>query len=323
MMMSADPPATCAILSLGDERAARRVADLLAEAFDSETAVVAVFEQAPGKWDLTVYFAADPDQAAVRQLIGLAAGDSAARALRFESIAAKDWIAASLEGLPPVIAGRYVVHGAHDRARVRPNQLGIEIEAALAFGTGHHGTTLGCLLLLGDVLRARHPRRVLDLGAGTGVLAMAAAKVLRRKVLASDIDRLAAVTARDNARRNGVGPLIDSICAPGFTAPALRARAPFDLVLANILAGPLKLLAAPMTRHLAPRATVILSGLLPSQANGVIAAYRLQGLVLVRKLERDGWASLRLRRGSERRLAPHSNQRRLTPPMKKVRRPHR
>jgi len=187
------------------------------------------------------------------------------------------------------------VHGAHDRERVPPNKLGIEIEAALAFGTGHHGTTRGCLLLLDAVLKAHRPRRVLDLGTGTGVLAIAAAKALRHRVLASDIDPLAARTAHQNARLNGVGDFVQTICATGFAAPQFADRGPFDLVLANILANPLRQMATPMARHLAPSALVILSGLLPHQAESVIAAYRARGLVLVRHLLVEGWSSLLLR----------------------------
>ena len=160
------------------------------------------------------------------------------------------------------------------------NKLGIEIEAALAFGTGHHGTTRGCLLLLDEVLKAHLPRRVLDLGTGTGVLAIAAAKALRINVLASDIDPLAVRVARDNARLNGAGDLVQAVHATGFSAPEFARRAPFDLVLANILANPLRQMATPMAEHLAPSALVILSGLLPQQAQSVIAAYRVRGLVL-------------------------------------------
>ena len=164
--------------------------------------------------------------------------------------------------------------------RLPPNKLGIEIEAALAFGTGHHGTTRGCLLLLDHVLKAYRPRRVLDLGTGTGVLAIAAAKALHGDVLASDIDPLSVRVARDNARLNGTGDLVETIRATGFSAPQFAQRGPFDLVLANILANPLRQMATPMARHLAPSALVILSGLLPHQAQGVIAAYRARGLVL-------------------------------------------
>jgi ribosomal protein L11 methyltransferase len=191
--------------------------------------------------------------------------------------------------------GRFIVHGRHDRAKVAPNKLGIEIEAALAFGTGHHGTTRGCLLLLDSVLKAHRPRRVLDLGTGTGVLAIAAAKALRIKVLASDIDPLSVRVAEDNARLNGTGNWLQTIRATGFSAPQFAQRGPFDLVLANILANSLRQMASPMAKHLAPSALVILSGLLPAQAQGVIAAYRARRLVLLQHLQIEGWSSLLMR----------------------------
>nr|MBA2399781.1 50S ribosomal protein L11 methyltransferase [Bradyrhizobium sp.] len=207
----------------------------------------------------------------------------------------KDWVKATLEDLVPVRAGRFVVHGHHDRARVPSNKIGIEIEAALAFGTGHHGTTRGCLLLLDHVLKAWRPRRVLDLGTGTGVLAIAAARSLQENVLASDIDPLSVRVAQENARLNGSGHLVQAIRATGFSAPEFAQAGPFDLVLANILANPLREMATPMARHLAPSALVILSGLLTPQAASVIAAYRARGLVPVRHLRIDGWSSLLLR----------------------------
>jgi ribosomal protein L11 methyltransferase len=288
--------ATRAILALADERSARRIADILSEAFDNGETAVAAFESAAGGWDITMHFGAPPDEAVVRQLIALASDEATAANVRFEAVETKDWVKASLEGLQPVEAGRFVVRGSHDRHRVAGNRIGIEIEAALAFGTGHHGTTRGCLTLLDQVLRTRRPRRVLDLGTGTGVLAIAAAKALRRRILASDIDRRAAITARDNARLNGAGNLVQAICATGFGAREFKHCGPFDLVLANILANPLKRLATPMRAHLNASATVILSGLLPDHANGVIAAYRANGLVLQRRIELEGWTSLLLTR---------------------------
>ncbi len=288
---------SCATVPLGGEAAARRIADLLAESFDADEVVVTAFEAAPGRWDLSLHFARPPDEERVRDAVRLAAGDEAARALAFSAIAAKDWIRASLDGLAPVRAGRFLVHGRHDRGKVAANAIGIEIEAALAFGTGHHGTTRGCLILLDALLRRRRPRRVLDLGAGTGVLAIAAARRLRSRVIATDIDPRAASVAAENARLNGVGGLIESIHATGFTSPRIRANAPFDLVLANILAPPLRRLAGPMARHLAPGAEVILSGLLPTQAAGVIDAYRAHGIFLERRLDLDGWTSLLLKAG--------------------------
>lgn len=293
---SPSPSTSCATVLLGGEAAAWRIADLLAESFDADEVVVAAFEAAPGRWDLSLHFAFPPDEKRVREAVRHAAGDETARALAFSTVAARDWIRASLEGLAPVRAGRFVVHGRHDRGRIAANAIGIEIEAALAFGTGHHGTTRGCLILLDALLRRRRPRRVLDLGAGTGVLAIAAAKLLRSRVLATDIDPRAAVVAAENARLNGVGSLVESVHATGFVSPRIRANAPFDLVLANILAPPLRRLAGPMARHLAPGADIILSGLLPSQADAVIDAYRVHGISLRRRLDLDGWTSLLLGR---------------------------
>ena len=242
-----------------------------------------------------MHFADAPDQARVRQFVTDAAGEKIAMGIAFDIVEAKDWVKATLEDLVPVQAGRFVVHGQHDRARLAPNKIGIEIEAALAFGTGHHGTTRGCLLLLDHVLKAWRPRRVLDLGTGTGVLAIAAAKALHAKILASDIDPVSVKVARENARLNGSGHLVQAIPATGFSAPQFAEAGPFDLVLANILANPLRQLATPMARHLAPSALVILSGLLTPQAASVIAAYRVRGLVPVRHLRIDGWSSLLLR----------------------------
>src|SRR4051794_17480234 len=225
-----------ATFAIGDERTARRVVDVLNEGLDDGQAAVAAYERPDGRWDVSVHFSDSPDQAAIRELVALATGDAVAQAITFDTVEAKDWVAASLEDLVPVPAGRFVVHGRHDRARIPANRIGVEIEAALAFGTGHHGTTRGCLLLLHQVLRSRAPRRVLDLGTGSGVLAIAAAKALHQRVLASDIDPVSARVARDNARINGVGNLVETVRATGFSAPQFAARAPFDLVLANILA---------------------------------------------------------------------------------------
>jgi ribosomal protein L11 methyltransferase len=292
-MSAAASRATCAV---GDERTASRLVDVLSESLDGNDVAVVAFEQPGGRWDVTMYFAQEPDHAAVRDLIAQAAGQAVADTLTFDAVAATDWVKSSLEGLVPVSAGRFVVHGSHDRARVQPNKLGIEIEAALAFGTGHHGTTRGCLLLLDRVLCQRTPKRVLDLGSGTGVLAIAAAKALRRPILASDIDPRSVIVARENARLNGVGNWVESICATGFASSRFTANGPFGLVLANILANPLRQLAGPMARHLSPSALVILSGLLTHQARGVIAAYRARGLVPVRHLRIEGWSSLLLRK---------------------------
>src|SRR5712664_281429 len=295
MISTLTPQTSRATFAIGSEPTARRVVDLLTESFLEGQAAIAAFERSDGRWDVTMHFAEAPDQAQVRELVGIAAGGDVAQAITFDTVEAKDWVKATLEELVPVRAGRFIVHGQHDRSRISPNKLGIEIEAALAFGSGHHGTTRGCLLLLDDVLKARRPKRVLDLGTGTGVLAIAAAKALRVKVLASDSDPLSVRVARDNARLNGTGDLVETIRATGFSAPQFAKHGPFNLVLANILANPLRQMATPMARHLAPSALVILSGLLPYQAQGVIAAYRARGLVLLGHLRIEGWSSLLMR----------------------------
>src|SRR6201993_4632510 len=185
-MTSHPTPATHRVsFAISDEQAARRVVDVLTEVFFEGEAAVAAFERPDGRWDVTVHFAEAPDQGLMRDLVTNAAGAEVAHGIAFDVLEAKDWVKASLEDLVPVPAGRFVVHGQHDRARVPPHKLGIEIEAALAFGTGHHGTTRGCLLLLDHVLKARRrrPTKVLDLGTGTGVLAIAAAKALQVPVL--------------------------------------------------------------------------------------------------------------------------------------------
>lgn len=279
-----------------DRGGAERVLEALSEALDPDRTALALFESAPARWTLAVYFLDARIADAIRALVEAAAGAEAARGLVFESCAERDWVAASLAGLAPVVAGRFVVHGAHDRHRVPPNAVGIEIEAAVAFGTGHHGTTQGCLLALDGLVKRRRFARVADIGTGTGVLAIAAAKALRRRVVASDIDPLAVRAARANARLNRTR-LVETIRAPGLGHRRCRQRAPFDLVLANILLKPLQGLARPIARRLAPCGRVVLSGLLAGQAYAALAIYRQHGLALERRILRDGWATLVLRRG--------------------------
>jgi len=266
------------------------------------------------RWRVSIHFRAAPDQDALRKLVATAAGAEAAKALVFERSAARDWVRESLRGLKPVAAGRFVVHGAHDRARVPAGAVGIEVEAALAFGTGHHGTTRGCLLALDRLcksmsrpMRTPQPRArkrsagILDLGTGSGVLAVAAARALRRRVLATDIDPSAVRAARANARLNRAGAMVEVVNADGVAARKVSRRAPFDLVFANILLGPLQRLAAPLQRLTAPGARIVLSGLLPAQANAALAAYR--ACALERRIDLDGWSTLVLVRRASRRRA--------------------
>ena len=208
----------------------------------------------------------------------------------------RDWVANALVGLAPVRAGRFLIHGAHDRARLRPNDVAVEIEAGLAFGTGHHGTTRGCLVLFDRLLKRRIPRAVLDVGCGTGALAIAAAKVLRHKVWLGDVDPIAASVANANARLNGVGERCKAVVARGVENRGLCAGAPYDLVFANILAKPLRRLAPSLAAVIAADGEAILSGLLCSDVGGALASWRAQGFFLAERLDLEGWASLRLRR---------------------------
>ena len=278
-----------------DETTARRLVSALAEIFDGDDIVCAAFEGDGGQWQVAIHFREKPDEAALRAQVALVAGDRAAAALAFEPVAAADWVAQSLSGLKPVRAGRFVVHGAHDRARIAANDIGIEIEAALAFGTGHHGTTRGCLLALDALAKRRRARRVLDLGTGSGVLAIAAASIWRMQVTASDIDRVAIEAARGNARLNRAGA-ITFVRAAGSKARTIAAGAPYDLILANILLQPLMRLAVPLRGLTARHAHVVLSGLLPGHANTALSIYRAQGFVLERRVPLDGWVTLILRR---------------------------
>lgn len=207
-----------------------------------------------------------------------------------------DWVTHSLEGLKPVRASRFVVHGSHDRVKRRIGDIAIEIDAGLAFGTGHHGTTSGCLEMIDRVVRQRRPRNALDLGTGSAVLAIALAKLARTPVLATDIDPVATRVATANVRLNQVTALVETATATGFHHPVFARRAPFDLIVANILARPLMRLAPEMAGHLAPGGLLILSGILDRQRDAVIAAYVGQRFRHVRTFWRLGWVTLHLKR---------------------------
>jgi len=229
-----------------------------------------------------------PDGALLSKLIG--------KEVHIALLPDQDWIKLSQEGLPPVRAGRFFVYGAHDRGKVPPGVISIRIEAGMAFGTGHHETTALCLAALSDLAKRRPYRTVLDLGCGTGVLAIGAAKLWRRRVTASDIDPVAVAVARDNAVANGEGPRVVAVTANGPAHPAILRAAPFDLILANILAGPLMRLAPTIARVTAPRGRLVLSGLLAWQENRALAFYRPHGFVL-RATRRDGsWSALILQK---------------------------
>jgi ribosomal protein L11 methyltransferase len=238
-------------------------------------------------WESVAYFAAEADAEEARQLLQLPSGI-------ISELPDKDWVRHSLEGLAPVVAGRFFLHGSHDRERRRHGGVPFEIDAGTAFGTGHHGTTAGCLLALDAILKRRRPERILDLGCGTGVLAIAAALATKRKTLATDIDPEAVRVTELNAKLNGVAPLLHGVTAPGLKHTRIAHGAPYDLIFANILARPLISLAHGLKAILAPGGTLILSGLTRDQIRWVLAAYRNRGLVCSRTLLIGNWATLTL-----------------------------
>ncbi len=277
----------------GNEADAKRIADHLLERFFEDEGAVGAFEAPDGSWFAEAHFPVLPDKSEIASAIGeILCGV----AIEYETLTAKDWIAASLEGLKIVRAGRFAVHGAHDRNRIAANEIGIEIEAALAFGTGHHGTTLGCLRALEWVARNGRPRCILDVGTGTGVLAIASARAFNAPVIATEIDRASVEIARDNARINGAGPLVGVLHAGTLSLPLIRKYGPYDLIFANILLPVLKQLARPIASLAAPGAVIVLSGLLPSQAHAAFARYRAQGLQLIRAHTIENWTTLILRK---------------------------
>jgi ribosomal protein L11 methyltransferase len=211
-----------------------------------------------------------------------------------ERLADADWLAMALSGLPPVRAGRFFIFGVHDRGRAPPNAVNLRIEAGAAFGTGHHGTTVGCLMAYHQLLKRKRFAKVLDVGAGTGVLAIAAAKTGTRTAVGTDIDQVSVRIGRENAEVNAVNARF--VHASGLNHRAVSTAAPYDLVFANILARPLITLAQDIKGALRPGGTAILSGLLRTQERAVKAAYLSRGFKVERRIFRDAWCALVLTR---------------------------
>ncbi|HEV2649850.1 MAG TPA: 50S ribosomal protein L11 methyltransferase [Rhizomicrobium sp.] len=282
-----NPPLWKASITLPKEEAAD--ASAVFELAPPTPQAVVIHEE-PFKPDATVdaLYTEAPDAALLTRLIG--------REVTAGPLPDQDWIRLSQEGLPPVRAGRFFVYGAHDAGQVPAGVIALKIEAGMAFGTGHHETTALCLSALSDLAKRRRYHNVLDLGCGTGLLAIAAAKLWRQRVLATDIDRVAIEVTDENARVNGVAPLVHAETADGMTHPAISAQAPFDLIIANILSGPLTHLAPGISRAVAKGGSLVLSGLLTWQENLVVSFYTPHGLIL-RERRRDGpWSALVLQR---------------------------
>jgi ribosomal protein L11 methyltransferase len=278
------------------EKQAEAVLDVLTTVFGEEDYAIATMEidEKCDIWDASIYMMADEEADVKTRLEEALQAGFAHLSIEREVLPEIDWIAKSLEGLAPVRAGRFVVHGSHDRDKVKTGEIAIEIDAGQAFGTGHHGTTAGCLEMLASVARTRRVGNVLDLGTGSGVLAIAAWKLLHVPVLATDIDPVATRVATENAERNGVVTGLAFATAPGFHSTVFSANGPFDLIIANILARPLMKMAPQLVANLAPGGSVILSGILAEQRWKVLAAYNGPRLKHVRTIWRNGWVTIHL-----------------------------
>jgi ribosomal protein L11 methyltransferase len=277
---------------------AGEVLDLLSEVFGEEDFAIATTEIDEKKdiWEASVYMMRE-DEDEVRTRVEQALSQAFPEmSVEREVIPEIDWVAKSLEGLKPVRAGRFLVHGSHDRDKVRSGDIAIEIDAGQAFGTGHHGTTAGCLEVIDRVVRSRRVLNALDLGTGSGVLAIAVRKLKNIPVLATDIDPIATRVAAENVRRNGIASGIVTETAPGFHSTAFSNHGPFDLIIANILARPLIKMAPQLVTHLAPGGSVVLSGILASQRWKVLAAYNGAHMRHVRTIWRNGWVTIHLDR---------------------------
>ena len=277
-------------------RGPRADAEAAAAAIDAdpvlEASTYAILEEdeARGLWRIDAYPTTDAEAEALVRLLTSRPSLQVAS----EALADADWLALALSGLPPVRAGRFFVYGAHDRGRIPVNAVGLRIEAGAAFGTGHHGTTAGCLAAFDDLLKAHRFPRVLDVGTGTGVLAIGAARTGSAVAVGTDIDPVSVRIARENAVLNHARARF--LRADGLQHRAVAADAPYDLAFANILARPLVRLAPAITRAVRPDGFAILSGLLRQQQRYVTAAYLARGFRLTRRHHRDAWATLVLQR---------------------------
>lgn len=252
---------------------------------------VSEFISGPGAHTLEAYYSSEAIALQVANSLSSTLSVELARQVRLEKVARRNWVAEVERGSPPLKIGRFLVHGTHNREAARGSHFAIEIEAGLAFGTGRHATTAGCLLAIDEFSRRRAVRSVLDVGCGSGVLAIAAAKAMSRaSIVASDIDPIAVAVTRRNARINGVSGRVEVLRAAGLADGRLNRR--FELILANILAGPLCSLAGDMANRLAPGGTIVLAGLLNHEAQGVAATYRAAGFHLMKRMRIEGWSIL-------------------------------
>ena len=286
---------------IASQAVAESLASLMAETLDPPPAIS--MSEVPGGWLIAVYFEERPDPAIFDALAEYYPPATILGDLKLAAVPDENWVEKSQQGLQPIEAGRFFIHASHDRPRARGRAYAIEINAGLAFGTAHHGTTRGCLVMLDRLAKRGRVRRALDLGTGSGILAIAAAKALCRNVLASDVDPIAVSVASGNVRGNGVLGRVVEITAAGLQHRRILGNAPFNLVTANILAGPLISLAPGIRRIMAPGGQLILSGLLDSQAREVGAVYSTLSFKFVSRLSLDGWTTLCMRFGGKQKKA--------------------
>ncbi|MDG2529624.1 50S ribosomal protein L11 methyltransferase [Caulobacter endophyticus] len=276
-------------------RGARAEAEAAADAIDNmpglEGATYSILEEDEDKgiWRIDAFPTNEEEDAALLELLA-----GYALKVEREALADADWLAMALSGLPPVRAGRFFVYGMHDRGRLPASTVNLRIEAGAAFGTGHHGTTVGCLQAYDRLIKAKKFNKVLDVGAGTGLLAIAAARTGSKLAVGTDIDKPSVRISKENAKVNMANAKF--VHASGLSNKLVAQNAPYDLVFANILARPLISLAQDIKRALVPGGTVILSGLLRTQERMVKAAYLSRGFKVVSRIHRDAWATLVLQR---------------------------
>ena len=277
-------------------RGPRRIAEAAAEAIDAddvlEGVTYSILEEDEDRdiWRIDAFPTTEAEDAQLQAvLVGYAELN-----LTVETLADADWLAMALSGLPPVRAGRFFIYGIHDRGQAPVSTVNLRIEAGAAFGTGHHGTTVGCLIAYNDLLKSHRFNRVLDVGAGTGVLAIAASKTGTKTAVGTDIDPISVRISNENATLNQSRARF--VHANGLNHRKVRQDAPYDLVFANILARPLVSLSMPIRGALKPGGLVILSGLLRTQERFVKAAYLSHGFRLVRRIHRDAWCTLVMQR---------------------------
>ena len=277
------------------KREAEKQYELLDHAFEDDAFPLAITEidEANGIYEVSLYVdEAEKNSVLPRfaQVLGVNENK-----IEIEILPDIDWVSHSLEGLGPVRAGRFFVHGSHDRDKVKPGDLAIEIDAGQAFGTGHHGTTVGCLELIADVMEHEKPQNALDLGTGSGILAIGIALIKPIRILATDIDPIAIKVAKENFALNGVAKTITAITATGLDDDEIKKRVPFDLIVANILANPLIELAPQMVPALKKGGSIVLSGILEEQHDRVVKAFEAAGAKYIKTLHHEGWVAIHLK----------------------------